>query len=89
MAKKRVSLGVDWMLPKKAGGYYKQPFASTTQASSDLIEMLAEDGSTWADLVERIRYDPEARGVAQRFVDEGYGSVAARDFLNLYPGATQ
>ncbi len=70
MAKsKRLDLGVDWFLPGA-----KRRIATTTRASSDLIALLAEDGLTWAQMVGAIIYDPEAKAVAQIYVDRGHGS---------------
>lgn len=71
-------LGVLWYLPGK-----KRPFASTTQATSYLIEVLAEDDWTWDRIAKSVPYDPDARAVAERFVVEGYGDRLARDFLAL------
>lgn len=75
---KNPSLGVDWHLPAKNGkGYAKRRFATTTKASSDLIEMLAEDGLTWDQMAEQILFDPEAKAVAQGFIDAGHGQTKA------------
>lgn len=74
----RVDLGVGWHLPWPDGnGFYKRPFASTTRASADIIEDLAERGKTWAQIGQVIRFDPEAWTVAQRFVEAGFGDVPA------------
>lgn len=81
MTKNRVDLGVAWHLPAKpgseTGGYAKRRFATTTVASSDLIEMLAGEGLTWAELAEEILFDDEARAVAWGFVEAGHGEVKA------------
>lgn len=64
----RPDLGVLWFLPGK-----KLPVATTTVASSDLIRTLAADGLTWSQMVAEICYDPEARQVAELFVEAGHG----------------
>lgn len=78
---RRLDLGVDWHLPAKKGGYATRRFATTTVASSDLITLLAEDGSTWSQVAERILFDPEAKAVATAFVDAGHGSSPASTML--------
>ena len=81
---KTASLGVTWHLPNpRTGAYYTRPFNSTTQASADLIGMLADDGLTWAQMVDEILYDPEARAVAEGFVDAGHGDRVAAEFVDL------
>lgn len=72
---------VDWHLPHKKGGYYKRPFARSTQATSGLIVILGEDGLTWEEAVEIILFDDEAKAIVQRFIDEGYGNRLVREFV--------
>lgn len=72
MSRRAQSLGVDWFLPGR-----KRRFATTTVASSDLIVLLASEGRTWAEIVDGILFDDEAKAVAQRFVSEGYGDHGA------------
>lgn len=76
MARREASLGVDWHLPGR-----KRRFATTTVATSDLIVLLAEDGCTWAELIDQINYDEEAKAVARHFVAHGYGDTTARDMV--------
>lgn len=82
MARREVSLGVDWFLPGQ-----KRRFATTTVASSNLIVYIAESGDmrgpglTWRQVAAQINYDPEAKAVAERFVAEGYGDHSARDMV--------
>jgi len=83
------SLGVDWHLPGPDGAYEKRRFATTTAASSLLVTLLAEDGLTWAQIAEQIRYDDEARAVAARFVEAGYGGTPALVHLNAREAARQ
>lgn len=81
MPRRQRSLGVDWHLPDGRGGFRARRFASTTVASGDLIRLLAEDGNTWAEIASAIIYDDEAKAVAQRFVDAGYGATLAREMV--------
>ena len=79
------SLGVDWHLPDpRTGAYRRRSFASTTVASSNLVRALAREGLTWAEVVDAILYDSEARAVAERFVAEGFGAVPAATHLRLH-----
>lgn len=70
------NLGVDWFLPGA-----KCRFATTTVASAYLIERLADDGSTWSRIHDVILYDPDAKAVAAKFVERGYGSTPAREMV--------
>lgn len=70
-----MNLGVEWHKPHPKGGYYKRSFASTTQASSDLLYLLSCDGLTWKEGMEQVNYDPEAKAICSQFVEWGYGSV--------------
>lgn len=74
------SLGVDWFLPGA-----KRRFATTTKASSDLIEGMAAWGLSWSEIAKDINFDDEARAVAQRFVDEGYGETLVNTMVNAQP----
>jgi hypothetical protein len=85
---RRDGLGVDWYLPARGwaptamkADFRARPFASTTVASSDLITLLARDGMTWRQIAEKILYDPDAKAIAVRFVEEGYGDVPALSFV--------
>lgn len=69
------SLGVDWHLPAPRGGFSPRRFATTTRATSDLIEALAGDGHTVQSAHDVINYDEDAKAVLARFVDAGHGSV--------------
>lgn len=75
--KRVVSLGVDWHLPCPKRGFKARPFTSTTVASSNLINLLAADGLTWAEVSAAINYDDEAKAVADRFITEGHGDTLA------------
>jgi hypothetical protein len=72
------SLGVDWHLPDSSGGYRKRRFATTTQADSDMIDLLASDGLTWSQIKGRLLFaSAEQAVIVDRFVAEGLGDVQA------------
>ena len=81
MSRRMPSLGVDWHLPKRGGGYQGRRFATTTRATSDLIVHLAADGHTVKSARDEIRYDPEGKAVLTRFVDEGHGDRMLRELV--------
>lgn len=74
------SLGVDWNLPDGCGGYMARRFATTTRATSDLIELLAGDGHTVQSAHDAVRYDNDAKAVLRAFIDAGFG----RELLAQY-----
>ena len=78
--RKVVSLGVEWHMPNSRGGFAARPFATTTRATSDLIEALAADGHTVQSAHDEIRFDPEGKMVLAAMVEEGFGPV----LLNRY-----
>jgi hypothetical protein len=80
--KRNVGLGVDWHLPKRGGGYQARRFATTTRATSDLINLLAGDGHTVQSARDAIIFDPDGKAVLTRFVDEGHGQRPLADFVN-------
>lgn len=80
--RQQASLGVDWHLPDPRGGFRRRRFATTTQASSDLIVLLATDGATWADVAVQVNFDDDAKVVAQGFVNAGYGHIPAIGHLS-------
>lgn len=72
MSRARRSLGVEWTLPGR-----KRPFATTTQATSDLIVALAEEGGTVCEVRDRIHFDPEAVAVLDYLCDHGLANTPA------------
>jgi hypothetical protein len=75
------SLGVDWYLPTPKGSFATRRFATTTVASARLIELLAADGLTWAEIATRIHFDSEALRVATGFVNAGFGDAKAAEHV--------
>ncbi|SDH54985.1 hypothetical protein [Microbacterium sp. 77mftsu3.1] len=78
--RKQATLGVDWHLPDGRGGFRARRFATTTRATSDLIEALAADGHTVATARDAVNYDPEAKAVLATIADAGFGDKR----LDLY-----
>lgn len=66
----RHNLGVDWFLPGA-----KRRFATTTQATNDLIVALSEDGLTVAEARDQIRFDAEGKAVLAHMADRGLAEV--------------
>ena len=70
---------VEWSIPGK-----KTPIAYSTKATSDLIEVLADDNptATISELKGKIGYDAEAKKVLQRYIDAGYGDQVANEWFS-------
>lgn len=64
----RANLGVLWTLPGRM-----RPFATSTKATSDLIEALSETGGTISQVLDQIHFDADATEILSFFVDHGYG----------------
>lgn len=77
------SLGVDWHLPDGWGGFRNRPFATTTKATSDLIEALAADGHTVHSARAEIRFDPEAEAVLDGFINAGFGRERLARYVHV------
>ncbi len=76
MAKRPISLGVDWFLPDGKGGFRKRRFATTTVADNDLLRAYAERGITFDECMAIIAYpSTEVLTVLHGFIDAGYGEV--------------
>ena len=73
MAKRTTSLGVDWHMPDGRGGFRARRFATTTMASSTLVEALASDGHTVLSARDTINFDDEAKAVLTAMVEAGFG----------------
>lgn len=74
---------VAWHLPTADGSFQKRAFATTPQATADLIKDLALEGFTWSELQDAILFDTEAQEVARRFIEAGFGETRAA--LHLTP----
>lgn len=74
-AGKRGRGGVHWTVPER-----KTPIAYSTQATSDLIALLAEDGHTFASAREEIRWDTDAHAVLDAYIARGHGDKAMAEF---------
>ncbi len=77
MAKSRRPRGdVYWYLPGR-----KTPIAYSTKAASDLIVVLGEGGATIQEVYDRITYDLEAREILRKYIEKGFGGVAANSLF--------
>ena len=76
MGRKLHSLDVSWTVPnrKRAIGY-------STKATSDLIVVLSQDGSTIQEVYDKINFDVDGKKVLQEYIRRGYGNVVARDWF--------
>lgn len=83
VAKRSTSLGVDWHMPDGRGGFRARRFATTTMASSALIEVLASDGHTVLSARDAINFDDEAKSVLTSMVDAGFGSDTLGRFVRV------
>jgi len=71
------NLGTECFLPGK-----KRKFMDMTQATSDLVEALVDNGDvTWSQLVDLIHFDDDAKAFAAKFIEAGYGSHLVKPFL--------
>jgi hypothetical protein len=68
---KKQKHSVEWTLHKES----KKPFATSTNAQSNMIEALIEPGDTFKDVYKKINYDPEAKAIVKEFIDSGYGDI--------------
>lgn len=73
-------LGVKWYIPMT-----KKAFAESTVATSDLIELLAEEYLTVEDVYNAINYDEEAKKIVKHFINKGYKNYVFRDFFRNTP----
>lgn len=74
------SRDVEWYPIKKSKGAKRgRAIAYSTQATSDLIVMLAEDNpkATIREIQQMINFDAEAEKVLQAYIDKGKGEEIA------------
>ena len=74
---------VEWTVPG-----YKTPIAYSTKATSDLINVLAEENptATISELKSMIGYDVEAKRVLQQYIDSGCGNQIANEWFSTKRG---
>ena len=65
---------VAWYTPGR-----KRPIAYSTQATSNLIGYLADDGFTFNRAREEILYDTEAHAVLDAYIERGYGDTHMKE----------
>ena len=69
---------VEWIFPTK-----KKPFAYSTKATSDLIEILSEQYLTIKDVFNNINYDEDAKQITKQFIDAGYENFIMYDLVHI------
>ena len=76
-------MSVGWTaVNKRTGTYYKRPFCYTTQADSNWMTYLAEDGYTWEDAKRLTTYPSEELTIViDKFIEDGYGERKLAEFL--------
>lgn len=68
MPKKRKIRGdIEWYLDLKA----KKPFAYSTTATRDLIDVLFEEYKDLQIVYDHIHYDSEAKAIVKYYIDHG------------------
>ena len=75
------SLGVDWHMPLKGGGFAKRRFATTTVATAELVNLLAQDGLTVQEAKDSILWDHDAIAVLEAMVKKGFGDAELKNFV--------
>ena len=70
---------VEWHIPGK-----KTPIAYSTVATSDGIEVMADENptATISELKGLIKYDADAKKVLQQYIDAGYGNQVANEWFS-------
>ena len=76
MGRKLHSRDVSWRVPNK-----KRAIGYSTKATSDLIVLLSQDGSTIQEVYDKINFDVDGKRVLQEYIRRGYGNVVARDWF--------
>jgi hypothetical protein len=71
---RREGWAVTWYAPGR-----KRPIAYSTQATSNLIGWLADNGFTFNRAREEILYDTEAYAVLDTYIERGYGDTPMRE----------
>lgn len=74
----KIGLPARWYIPMT-----KRPFAKSTEAVRDLIEILSEEYLTVEDVYNAINYEPDAKEIVKYFIDKGYKNYVFRDFFRL------
>lgn len=67
---------VHWHAPKR-----KRPIAYSTEATNDLIVMLAKEHNTIQDVHDALNYDVDAKAVLQEYITRGFGNEIARQWF--------
>ena len=67
---------VSYTVPNK-----KRPIGYSTKATSDLIVLLSQDGSTIQEVYDKINFDVDGKKVLREYIRRGYGNIVARDWF--------
>lgn len=67
---------VAWYLPNR-----KRPIAYSTIAVSNFITVLAKEGGTVNDLINRVGWDFDAKNILQLYSQHGFGDANAADLF--------
>ena len=76
MGRKLHSWDVSWTVPNK-----KRAIGYSTKATSDLIVLLSQDGSTIQEVYDKINFDVDGKKVLREYIRRGYGNIVARDWF--------
>ena len=73
------STDVEWHVPNA-----KRPIAYSTKATSDYIEVLADENpaATISELQGLVNYDQDAKKVLQQYIDAGHGDQVASEWFS-------
>lgn len=73
------STDVEWRVPNA-----KRPIAYSTKATSDYIEVLADENpaATISELQGLVNYDQDAKKVLQQYIDAGHGDQVASEWFS-------
>lgn len=74
---RKQNLGVDWHLPGA-----KRRFATTTRATSEMIVELAGDTLTFAQALDAVNFDVDAKIVLEHFCNSGYADELVAKYVS-------
>lgn len=74
---------VEWYLPGR-----KTPVGYSTRATSDMIDMLAEDGLTISQIRDALLYDDDGQRLLDLYIEKGYGDYTKAELDAAQSGRT-
>lgn len=66
----------------------KTPFATSTQAAFDTIEVLSDESNTMQELYDNIKSDSSAKQVVGKYIENGYGSYSPNEVFGFKSAPT-